>query len=139
MYNVLVLFYLFWDHIVIGVCSCCCGWPAYCLNVCIYVCNMYIKWRRQAFQTGGRGHFIRWKIVGGGGQAKKQATKKRYHFITLRTYLSHWERGCGKAGNCCTLNNNIVYYRTRVRRVFLCNHISFRFGLSAALYFKNIF
>ena len=35
----------------------------------------------QAFQTRGGGHFIRWKIVG--GHAKKQATKKRYHFITL--------------------------------------------------------
>ena len=31
------------------------------------------------FKLGG--HFIRWKIVG--GHAKKQATKKRYHFITL--------------------------------------------------------
>ena len=27
------------------------------------------------------GHFIRWKIVG--GHARKQATKKRCHFITL--------------------------------------------------------
>ena len=52
---------------------CCC--PACCLNVCIYVCNMYIKWRRQAFQTGGRGHFIRWKIVGGGGKRKNKRQK----------------------------------------------------------------
>ena len=28
-----------------------------------------------------------------------------------------WERGCGKAGNCCTLNNNIVYY-TPVQGVY---------------------
>ena len=39
------------------------------------------QWRRQAFQTRG-GDFIPWKIIGG-GHAKKQATKKRYHFITL--------------------------------------------------------
>ena len=38
----------------------------------------------QAFQTGG-GHFIRWKIVE--GHAKKQATKKRYQFITLGVHL----------------------------------------------------
>ena len=40
----------------------------------------FVQWRRQTFQTGG--HFIRWKIVGG-GHTKKQSKKKRYHFITL--------------------------------------------------------
>ena len=40
------------------------------------------QWRRQAFQSGcGGRHFIRWKIVG--EDTKKQAIKKRYHFITL--------------------------------------------------------
>ena len=39
------------------------------------------------FKLGG--HFIRCKIVG--GHAKKQATKKRYHFITLGVQQSRSE------------------------------------------------
>ena len=46
------------------------------------------QWRRQAFQTGGALHSME---DSRGGHAKKQATKKRYHFITLGVQQSRSE------------------------------------------------
>ena len=37
--------------------------------------------------------------------------------LAIGAEIRPWERGSGKAGNCCTLNNNIVYY-TPVQGVY---------------------
>ena len=48
--------------------------------------------------------------------------------------IKPWERGCGKAGNCCALNNNIVYY-TPVQGVYSYAITFYSFRLVGSIIF----